>query len=100
MIVCRRATPRGCAYLTGVPMNSFQTFLSSKGARRRNLMRANTSSSLFCTGVPVRHNRRSATRSHDARHPTVLVSLIELVDRQTLSVTHLTRQCNYSLCLV
>lgn len=59
-------------------MNSIQVDLSSRGLRRRNLISAKMSSSLFCTGVPVRQRRLSAERSHEALLPTVLVSLIQL----------------------
>src|SRR5712672_706427 len=79
-------------------MNSVHVALSSRGDTFKNLIRANTSSSLFCTGVPVKHSRRSAMRSHEARHATVLSSLMELRGQvKTLDNIRLTRD---SLCLI
>lgn len=79
-------------------MNSVQIFLSSKGSRRKNLISAKTSSSLFWTGVPVKQRRRSATKSHEARLPTVPVSLIELYHSEFVLTRHTLE--GYILCFV
>lgn len=52
----------------GSTMDLLNVFLSSKGERRRNFMSDSISSSLFCTGVPVKHQRCLADKENTARN--------------------------------